>query len=213
MRSAVFLMSFAAALSAAVVIDRVAVVVNRHVIKASDIDRDLRVTSFLNGEPLAETPANKRKAADRLIDQAVIREEIATGQYRRASDSDAEAMLKQIRQERFGGSEVRLRQALAPYRLTEDELRAQLLWQLTVLRFIDQRFRSGITVGEGEVRDYYNQHASELKRQWPVNNSLEAVEPKVRELLMGQRVNEQFETWLDSARKSAHIEYRQEAFQ
>ncbi|MES1261151.1 MAG: hypothetical protein ABUS49_05380 [Acidobacteriota bacterium] len=212
MRWLILLVSLAS-LRAGVVIDRVAVVVGKHVIKASDIDRDLRVTGFLNAEPLAMTAQAKRKAADRLVDQAVIRDEIITGQYRRASDSDARAMFKQLVQDRFGGSEARLRQALTHYGLTGEELTAQLLWQLTVLRFIDQRFQAGVNVTDEEIDAYYKQHSGELRRRWPAASSPEALQPKIRELLAGQQVNEQFEAWLDAARTSSHVEFREGAFQ
>jgi hypothetical protein len=130
-------------LPAGVVIDRIEAVVNRHAIKASDVDRDLRVTAFLNGEPLHfDAPAHK-KALERLIDQEAIRAEVASGGYERASDADADALAAQIRRDRFGASIVRMNEALTRYGLTDGQLHAQLLWQLTVLRFIDQRFGSG----------------------------------------------------------------------
>jgi peptidyl-prolyl cis-trans isomerase SurA len=196
-----------------VVLDRMAAIAGKHVIKSSDIERDLRLTEFLNREPLSITAERKRKSADRLIDQAIIRDEIATGAYNRANDSDAATMLAQIRKDRFGGSVARLRQTLSQYALTEEDLNAQLLWQLTVLRFIDQRFRTGVLVTDEEIRNYYNQHLAELKRQYSTDNSFEALEPHIRTLLEGQRVNEEFEAWLDGARKRQHIEYRQGAFE
>ena len=113
----------------------------RHVIKTSDIVRDLRVTEFLNREPLDLGSAAKRKSAERLIDQEIIRQEIVTGGYRRPSEAEAEAFEKQFESDRFHGSAVQLRAAVAKYGLTEELLREQLSWQLTVLRFIDQRFQ------------------------------------------------------------------------
>jgi peptidyl-prolyl cis-trans isomerase SurA len=200
-------------LDGAVVIDRIAIVVGKHVIKSSDIERDLRITEFLNREPLAINQDTKRKAGERLIDQTIIRDEIASGGYQRATDTDAAAMLAQVRQSRYGGSEARLRQALAPYGIAEGELQTQLLWQLTVLKFIDERFRPGVMVTDEEIRDYYNMHLAELKRQNPQNNSLEALQDKIQALLEGERINQQFEMWLDEARKRERIEYRQVAFQ
>jgi parvulin-like peptidyl-prolyl isomerase len=199
-------------MQAAVVIDRLAVVVDKQAIKLSDIDRDLRLTEFLNRMPLDLSGAARRKSAERLIDQAVIRNEISTGGYERASDADAESMLGQIRHDRYAGSDARLRQDLMRYGLSEDDLRAQLLWQMTVLRFIDERFRPGVTVSDQEVRKYYDQHLAQLRRENPANNSFPAVEQKVRELVIGEEVNKQFEAWLDAARKDQHVEYREEAF-
>jgi parvulin-like peptidyl-prolyl isomerase len=211
MRSAILIL-VAFQLQAAVVIDRIAVVVGKHVIKTSDIDRDLRVTEFQNRTPLDLSAAARRKSAERLIDQAVIRDEISTGGYNRASDAEAEAMLGQIRRERYGGSTALMRRELARYGLTEGELRVELLWQLTVLRFIDERFSPAVLVADQDIRDYYNQHLAQLKREYPRDYSVTALESKIRTVLQGQEVNKQFEAWLDEARKNQHIEYKQEAF-
>jgi peptidyl-prolyl cis-trans isomerase SurA len=197
----------------ALIVDRIAVIVGNQVIKTSDIDRDVRLTAFLNREKPNFSPDAKRKSAERLIDQTIIRQQIATGGYRRPSDTEADALLKQLRQDRFGGSEQQLRAALNSYGITEDQLRAHLLWQLTVIRFIDQRFRPGVLVTDEEVRAYYDQHLAELKREYPQNNSFEELAPKIRASLEGERINQSFAQWLDQARKRARIEYREAAFQ
>jgi hypothetical protein len=126
--------------SGGVVIDRIAVIVGKHAIKASDIDRDLRLTEFLNNEPLNFNSEAKHKSADRLIDQEIIRQEILMGGYRRPAGNEGEAIEMQLIRDRFHDSGTEFSKALAAYGLTETQLRAQLLWQLTVLRFIDQRF-------------------------------------------------------------------------
>ena len=48
-----------------VVLDRIAVIVGKRVIKTSDIDVDLRLTAFLNREPVRTDPDNKRRSAER----------------------------------------------------------------------------------------------------------------------------------------------------
>jgi hypothetical protein len=140
-------------LRGAVVIDRIAVIVDKRVIKLSDIQRDLRVTAFLNREPLRINSDAMHKSAERLIDQALIAGEIARGGYASAPESDADAMLKQLERDRFGASEARLRQELARYGLSESQLREELLWQLTVLRFIDDRFRPAVQCGDEAAVD------------------------------------------------------------
>lgn len=217
MQQGFFLSAMATALtlmsaSGAVVVDRMAVVVGKHVVKVSDIERDLRVTAFLNREPLAFDPGARKKSAERLIDQEIMRQEIATGRYKRATDDDALALLKQIRQERFGGVEARLRSALAQYGLSQEQLREQLLWQLTVLRFIDQRFRPGVLVDDDEVRVYYDQHLPELRKQYPRDNRFEEMSPKIRSSLEGERMDKALEAWLVQARTRNRIDYREEAF-
>ena len=209
----ILLLSLASALSGATVVDRMAVVVGQHVIKSSDIFRDLGATEFLNREQPNFSADARHKAADRLIEQSIIRDEIANGGYKWASSADADALLNKIRQERFGGSDDRLRAELSRYGLTEEELREQLLWQLTVLRFIDQRFRAGVLVTDEEVRTYYDLHLADLKRQYPQDSSYKALEPKIRASLEGERINQNFVESIEGARKRVHVRYLQGAFE
>ncbi len=197
----------------AVLIDRIAVIVGTHVVKASDVDRDLRVTSFVNRQQMDFSPTAKRKAADRLVDQQIIRLELTAQGYARATDSNADSLLKQIARDRFQGSEATLKANLLRYGLSEDQLREQLLWQLTVLSFIDQRFRPAVLVTDDDVRAYYDQHLGDLKRDNPRDNSFAAMSPKIRQSLEGQQIDKEFEAWLDQARKRNRIEYREAAFQ
>jgi hypothetical protein len=213
LRRITLILGLAGALPAAVVINRIAVIVGKQVIKSSDIDRDLRLTEFLNRESPNFSIEARRKAAERLIDQTIIGNEIANGHYRRPSDSDADALLNQLRKDHFSGSDAQLGEALARYGLTESQLRAQLLWQLTVLRFIDQRFRPSVLVSNEEARAYYDQHVADLRREYPGDTSFEALEPKIRASLEGERINQNFVAWLDRARKRDRIEYKQGAFQ
>jgi len=202
----------AGALPGATIVDRIAVVVDKRVIKLSEVQRDLRVTEFLNREPLRIDEDAKRKSAERLSDQLVIAQDITRGGYARAPESEADATVKQLEQDRFGGSAAEMRNELGRYGLTVAELREQLLWQLTVLRFIDERFRPSVQIGDEEVRSYYDQHLAALKRQYSSDYRFETLEPKIRQSLEGEAVNKNFEQWLDGARKRAHVEYRPEAF-
>lgn len=197
---------------ASVVLDRIAVVVGRHVVKTSDIDREIRLTDFVNGERLDLSPAARRKAADRLIDQELIRSEIAVGGYETASQEDAKKLLKQIRTGRYH-SEAEYRSALRQYGITEQQLEAQLLWQLTVLKFVEQRFRPGVLVSDQDIRDYYDRHLPELRRTSGTTTSLQAMRPKIQEILTGEQVNQQFFAWLEQGRKQIHIEFREDVFQ
>lgn len=200
-------------LAAATVIDRIAVIVDKHAIKTSDIDRDMRVTEFLNRAPLDTTVGVKRQAAERLIEQTVIREEMEKGGYSKSSAAEVDGVWKRLLDERFGGSDARLRQELARYGLTEAQLRLELQWQLDVLAFLDQRFRPGVLVTDEQVKSYYGQHGAELERQFPQVKTYAALEPKIRALLEGEQVNQNFDAWLAAARKRDRIVYHQEAFQ
>jgi len=199
-------------LTGAVVIDRVAVVVGKRVVKTSDVDLNVRVSQFLNGEPLNLSEVEKRKVADRLVDQQIIWQEMMNGGYSQPTDQDVNAYLQQLQRDRFNGSEAQLRSALAKYGLTEAQLRKYLLWQLTVLRFIEQRFRPGVLVTDEDVRAYYEQHRGELQKAYPQNSSIEALDARIREIIVGERVNQAFEEWLQQTRARTRIEFRDAAF-
>jgi parvulin-like peptidyl-prolyl isomerase len=200
----------AAGLSASVVVvDRIAIIVGNHAIKASDVERDVRLTDFMNRRPLDLSAAARKQAAERLIDQQILRTEIATGGYARANDAEAEGFQREIERERFSGSSAQMRAELARYGLTEDELREYLLWQLTVLKFIEQKFRPGVSVSDQDVRSYYDQHVSELNREHPKNSSFEPLQAEIRSTLEGEAVNREFENRIGEARKRTRIEYRQ----
>lgn len=199
--------------AAGVVIDRIAVIVDKHVVKASDIDRDVRVTEFLNRTPLDTSPNAKRQAAQRLIDQTVIREEMDKGGYSKSNAEEVDGVVNHMVADRFGASKARFEQALSQYGTTEAQLRMQLQWQLDVLTFINDRFRPGVLVTEEQVKSYYEQHRADLQRQFPQLKTYDALTPKIRASLEGEQLNKSFEDWLGEARKQDRIVYRQEALQ
>jgi hypothetical protein len=213
MRGLLSLIGLSALLSAAVVLDRIAVVAGTHVIKASDIDRDIRLTDFLNRVQLDFSASAKRESAERLITQQIIRDEIVSGGYRRPPESEATELEAQLLRDRFGGSRERLHEALERYRLTEPELGGQLLWQITVLQFINQRFQGGVVVTDEDVRAYYDQHIADLRREYSKDSAFDTLAPKIRSSLEGERINQAFNEWLDQARKSVHVEFKSGAFE
>jgi hypothetical protein len=208
-RRAAVSMLFFGSLCPAVIIDRIAIVVGNAIVKDSDILRDLKVTSFLNAEPLKEDAAARKKAANRLIDQVFIRREIRIGDYPPATPDEANEQLDALRRQRFK-TDAALNDALRRYGLTPLDLKTQFAWQLTVLRFIDLRFKPAVLVTDAEIERYYKEHQPQLRRQHPGNSSLDDVREEIRDTLTGERVNRLFFAWLDDQRKNTKIEYREE---
>ena len=120
-------------------------------------------------------------------------------------------MLQRLR-EQWGGEDA-LRKALADHHLTEQDLRQGLLLQLTMLRFIDYRFRPGITVTDEEVEQYYKtQVVPEAQAAGNQPPDLDTIRDTVEEILVQQRVDEALDRWLEQASSSARVRYREEAF-
>lgn len=195
-----------ASLLPAVIIDRIAVVTGNSIIKDSDIDREIRVTDFLNSQPLVFSVTARKDAASRLLDQIFIRQEIRAGDYPRATPQQAEAQMDSLEKNRFA-SDAAMERALSRYGLTADDLRAHLRWQLTVLSFIDERFKPAAFVSDEELQQYYDQHAAALKRQYPGRTTLNDLRPQITALLSGEKVNQLFFEWLNEKRKSADVKY------
>src|SRR5215467_1655353 len=97
--AAAFLL-FALCLSAAVV-DRIAVVVDKTVITESEVVQELRLAAFMNGEPFQAGPEQRRAAAERLVDQQLIRKEMVAGGYNQPTDTDVETLLRSVRQQHY----------------------------------------------------------------------------------------------------------------
>jgi hypothetical protein len=207
----VALLALAGLADAAVVLDRIAVIVGRQAIKTSDIDREMRVISFLNRQPVDQSEDARRKVAERLIDQELVRRDMIRAQYSLPTEKDVTDFVQRLKRDRFHDSDTQLRGELARYQLTEEQLRRHLLWQLTVLRFIDQRFRAAVLVTDEDVAAYRREHLAELQKTYPQAKSDEAMAQQIRELLTGERVNQSFEQWLAEERRDTRIEYRVQA--
>lgn len=128
-----------AATAGAEVYDGVAVSVGTHSIAQSQVDRDTRLTAFLNGSKLELSSTERRKAADRLVDQIIIREEMSKT-VAGVPAFEVDGVLARIRQARFR-SDAEYRRALDTYGINEAQLKAHLAWQLAVLAFVDVRFQ------------------------------------------------------------------------
>ena len=189
----------------AVIIDRIAVAIGNSIVKDSDIDRDIRVTEFLNNEPLDLSLAKRKEATNRLIDQALIWQEVQIGQYPVATLQEADAQIDRLVKQRFK-TQAAFEAALKRYGLTELELRTQMKWQLTVLKFVDARFKPAVLVTDDEIDRYYHQHAVALRRQYP-GKSLDQVREQIRDILTAEGVNKEFFGWLDQQRSDAKIRY------
>ncbi|MEO8658936.1 MAG: hypothetical protein ABI693_10710 [Bryobacteraceae bacterium] len=183
----------------AVVVDRIAIVVGKRAIKTSDIDREIRITDFVNGDPLKIDAQSRERAAERLIGQELIRREIAAGGYRTAADSEVEQFLTELKKQRFG-PDPEYRRSLAQYGITEETLRRHTQWQMTVLDFIEQRFRPGVVISEDDLRDYIRRNPAGTGDATPTADERQRIEDEIA----GPRVTKLFEEWLAQARRQAN---------
>jgi parvulin-like peptidyl-prolyl isomerase len=200
------IMPLTASIASAVIIDQIAIVIGNSIIKDSDIERDLRVTEFLNGDRLDLSNPARKKAASRLIDQVFIRREIQIGSYPSATFKQADEQLDKLKRQQYK-TDTAYERVLRSYGITEADLRTQVQWQLTILSYIDIRFKPAVLVTDEDIEKYYNEHAAALERQHPGKASLDDVREQIRNIITGEKENQEFFAWLDDQRKNAKIQY------
>jgi outer membrane translocation and assembly module TamA len=199
-------------LAAAEIIDRIAISAGNQAITESQIDEEVRLTAFLNGEKVDLSSAERKKAADRLIEQALVKREMELSRYPLPPMSDAEKQLEALK--KGYASEAQFDNKLRSYGITEDELSKRLFWQLTVLRFVEFRFRPGIQIQDSDVRAYYKKESDKWQQEGTKTiPSLEQARSQIVDILTEQRIDEALDSWLKEARRQAAIRYLDESLQ
>jgi hypothetical protein len=193
-----------------VVLDRIAVTVGRLVILESTVVLDVRVSAFLDQKPVELSGEAKRKAADRLVDRALILREAAELRLALANEADAERLLAQVKAPY--GSQGAYEAALARYEITEAQLRQHLVDGYRALRFTDRRFAPEVQVSETDLREFYQLLAAGWRRTGEAPAFEEARE-EVRRLVTGQKVMQALDAWLSSTRIQAGVQYRDKVFE
>jgi hypothetical protein len=194
------------------IIDRIVITVGNQVITQSQIDDEIRVTAFLNREKLDLSDDARKQAANRLIEQALIRREMGLSRYPLPELSDAGESLQSVKA--MYPSETEFQAALQIFGITQDDLTRRLWWQLTFLRFIEYRFRPGIQVSASDVQAYYRQQVSEWERKAvkPIP-TIEESRDQIEEILTQKRIDEALELWIKDTRNQVTINYRDAALQ
>ena len=202
-----------AALSRAEIIDRVAVTVGNRVITSSEIEREARLTAFLNNTQPDLSLAGRRKTAERLVEQRLVKRELEAARYPAPTESEVQAALNEVKA-RYA-STAAWQEALRKYSITEQDVRDHLAWQLAFLRFIDIRFRPGVQVSDEDVKQYFEKTVRPVAEQAHPGTAptLDEYREKIEETLVGQRVDQEVDRWLQAARRRNQVEYREGAFQ
>jgi hypothetical protein len=189
-RQALLAIAFTGAAVAAGVIDRVAVVVGTQVITESEVLLEVRLTEFFNGQPLDLGADQRKAAAERLVDQQLIRNEMQIGGYPTPVESEGDAVLRKFRQDNYPGIPA-FRAALENHGLTEDEVKRHLLWQAAAMRFTDLRF-----------------HMTMAAPATPSADQSQSADRSV-----DTTVEDQMEVWLKEVRSNTRIQFKKGAFQ
>ena len=174
------------------IIDRVAVVVGNQVITETEVRNEVRLTQFFNGQPLDLGATARKQAAERLVDQQLIKGEMQLGGYPAPAEGDGDVLLRQFREQNHPNVSA-FHAVLEKYGLTEDAVKHHLVWQVAALRFAEQRFRMANPTSAAQTANRL------ADRTLPASSKAEEEDEMV--------------AWLKQARSGTRIQFKKEAFQ
>ena len=195
------------------VLDRVVAVVNNQAILASDLDEEMRLAVLDPGQAGLGV-LTRQRALEQLIGRALIQQQIRQEDAQAADPSQAEvdARLSEIRREvpacvrQNCASAEGWKAFLASHDLTDELVGNYLRYRVQILRFIELRFRQGISISPQEIESYYKGTLLPQYTKGEAIPALEKVAPRIEEILLQRQVNALFDDWLNNLRKQGDVE-------
>jgi len=194
------------------VLDHVIAVVNNQVILASDLELEQRFARLLpidNRIVLDPKEALERLTTRALIEQQILQEDPHGLEIRPAELQDSLAELRKNLpgcRHRDCSSDAGWKTYLATLDLTPERVSEYWSRRMAVLRFIEQRFRSGIRIAPEEIEKYYRETLVPRYAKPEDAPKLEQLSPRIQEILLQQQVNALLSDWLKSLQDQGQVE-------
>jgi parvulin-like peptidyl-prolyl isomerase len=196
-----------------VVLDRVVAVVNNQAILASDVDEEVRL-SVLDPGRAGLGVLTRQRALEQLISRALIQQQVRQEDELAMEPSQAEVdvRLAEIRKQVPAcvhlncASEEGWKAFLAARGLTPERVQSYLRRRIQILRFIEERFRLGISIAPDEIETYYRETLLPQYAAGEAIPPLAEVAPRIQEILLQRQVNALFDDWLKNLRKQGDVE-------
>jgi hypothetical protein len=193
-----------------VTLDRVVAIVNGDLILESDVDAEERFTAL---QPFNEPrPVTRDQLIDRLVDRAVIMQQMALQPEPPITDAQVDAQLLTLRKsipkcaayhcETDAGWE----KFVTDQGFSVEEVRDRWRQRMAVLRFIEDRFRMGIRVEQADIDDYYKNTMLPVYKKENATPPPEAtIADRIQEIVLQQRVNKLLDDWLTALRAQGGV--------
>jgi peptidyl-prolyl cis-trans isomerase SurA len=203
-----------------VVLDRVVAIINGDVLLESDVQEELHF-AILEPVGVPSGTDSLRRAARRLINRTLILQQMKIQQQPgvTVSDSEAEKDLAEARRHLPRckpydcATDAGWKEFLAANDLNEQDVLDHWKQRMQILRFIDIRFRTGIRISKQEIADYYQKSIvpayAHDKSKPP---TVEALTPRIQEVLLQQHVNGLLQDWLKSLRDEGSVQILDPAY-
>lgn len=185
-------------------IDKLLAAVNGRVITESD----LRLATGLNvlvGFGRSVPAGSRKEQVDHLINREILRQELENFPLQPEDRSRADQRLTELRQAyaEIGG----INHVLRGLGLQEAEIEDYLQLQVSLMRFIEIRFRPFINVTDDEIRKYFDEQLLPvLKAAGTPAPRLEEVSEQIKTRLIEEKVGREMDEWIRDLRGHSRIE-------
>jgi parvulin-like peptidyl-prolyl isomerase len=199
--------AFATLAHAADVIDRVVATVNGHVILQSDWDDAIRFEAFVEGRPLNRlTDQDRGRALDRLIDQELLREQAQGADAPPPPAEEVQQRIQEIKKQHAAMAPSIWQSTLKRYALNPQQVEVWIAHDLSILHQVEARLRPAVQINPQTIESYYRDtFLPQLRKAGAQDVPLAQVSGKIRDILTEQKVNELFNSWLQSLRSESKI--------
>jgi peptidyl-prolyl cis-trans isomerase SurA len=195
---------------ARVSLDRVAAIVNGDLILASDVEAERRFAAF---QPFSNPrPISEDALLNRLIDRALIQQQMALQPESPITDAEVDAELSVLRKSipkcaaYHCDTDAGWEKFVADQGFDMQELKDRWRQRMAVLRFIEERFRMGIRIQQTDIDDYYQKTmipAYEKEKVAPPSEA--SIADRIQEILLQQQVDKLLDDWLASLRAQGSV--------
>ncbi len=196
--------------TAGVLVDQVVAVVNDDLILESDIDQDRRFQAFQFLR--AQTPYNRDAAVEQLVNRALILQQAKFQPDSQPTPAEVDAQIATLRKEIPAckqydcESDAGWQRFVQAQGFTLAELRARIAQQLTILKFTEMRFRTGIRIDPSEIQNYY-QHTllPEYARLHATAPKVAVISDRIQQILLEQKISSLLNDWLQSLKAQGSV--------
>lgn len=193
-----------------IMLDRVVAIVNNDLVLQSDVDAEERFAAFHpTGEP---QPVSRDKLVDRLIDRALIFQQMALQPSPPVMDAEVTAELSTLRKlipkcaAYHCDTEAGWKKFVEDQGFTLEELTERWRQRIEVLRFIEERFRMGIRILPADVDQYYTKTiVPAYQREKAPTPAETTIADRIQEILLQQRVDTLLDDWLAALRAQGSV--------
>src|SRR5271157_3313274 len=190
------------------VIDGVIATVNRKPVLQSDWDDAVRFEAFMQQKPLASvTEADRTDALRRLIDRRLLEMQMTDPNYLAPSREEVRANLAKLQARIPAAKDEQSWQTLiAACGFSQREIETNVRHETQMMNFVEVRLRPNVHVQPEEVEAYYRaQVLPDMEKAGVKVVTLQEVEPKIRELLVQQHMDELLDAWLHNLRQQTPV--------